>query len=161
MDGMAEHRISQRSSIFHRPEVPLYTDSAAWENVKSDLAELKAKPSLIIIDTLSRLITGLDENSAKDAGMVTKFMEQLARYFECFVLAIHHTGKDQNKGARGSSAFFANMDTVISTKLKQGGTELRVKKQKDADVSGRNQLLCGQGNWHNRSCWRVRKCSTT
>jgi hypothetical protein len=84
---------------------------------------------------MTRLITGLDENSAKDASLVTKFMEQLARYYECFVLAIHHTGKDQNKGARGSSAFYANVDTVISTKLKAGGTELRVKKQKDADVA--------------------------
>jgi hypothetical protein len=121
--------------FFISPEVPLYTDSVAWENVKLDLAELKAKPSLIVIDTLSRLITGLDENSAKDASMITKFMEQLARYYECFVLAIHHTGKDQNKGARGSSAFYANMDTVISTRLKQGGTELRARKQKDADVS--------------------------
>lgn len=121
--------------FFIGSEVPLYTDSAAWENVKKDLAELKAKPALIVIDTMTRLITGLDENSAKDASMVTKFMEQLARYYECFVLAIHHTGKDQNKGARGSSAFYANVDTVISTKLKQGGTELRVRKQKDADVS--------------------------
>lgn len=121
--------------FFIGSEVPLYTDSAAWENVKKDLVELKAKPALIVIDTMTRLITGLDENSAKDASMVTKFMEQLARYYECFVLAIHHTGKDQNKGARGSSAFYANVDTVISTKLKQGGTELRVRKQKDADVS--------------------------
>jgi hypothetical protein len=120
--------------FFIMPEVPLYTDSAAWENVKKDLSELKAKPALIVIDTMTRLITGLDENSAKDASLVTKFMEQLARYYECFVLAIHHTGKDKNKGARGSSAFYANVDTVISTKLKQGGTELRVKKQKDADV---------------------------
>lgn len=120
--------------FFIMPEVPLYTDSVAWENVKIDLAELKAKPALIVIDTLSRLITGLDENSAKDASMITKFMEQLARYYECCVLALHHTGKDQNKGARGSSAFFANMDFAISTRLKQGGTELKVKKQKDADT---------------------------
>jgi hypothetical protein len=128
MEFRSDHR------FFISPEVPLYTDSTAWENVKLDLAELKAKPSLIVIDTLTRLITGLDENSAKDASMITKFMEQLARYFECFVLAIHHTGKDQNKGARGSSAFFANVDTVLTTRRKQGGTELRVKKQKDADV---------------------------
>lgn len=121
--------------FFISSEVPLYTDSAAWECVKKDLAELKAKPALIIIDTVSRLITGLDENSAKDASMVTKFMEQLARYYECFVLGVHHTGKDQNKGMRGSSVFYANVDTVISTKLKQGGTELRVRKQKDADAS--------------------------
>lgn len=118
-----------------KDRVPLYTDAAGWENVKADLAELGAKPSLIVIDTLSRLLTGLDENSAKDATMVTNFMEQLARYYECFVLAVHHTGKDQSKGARGSSAFHANMDTVLSTKLKIGGTEFRVRKQKDADVS--------------------------
>jgi hypothetical protein len=67
--------------------------------------------------------------------MITSFMEQLARYYECFVLAVHHTGKDQSKGARGSSAFYSNMDAVLSVKLKQGGTELRVRKQKDADVS--------------------------
>ena len=118
-----------------KDRVPLYSDSDGWENVKADLAELKAKPSLIVIDTLTRLITGMDENSAKDATMITSFMEQLARYYECFVLAVHHTGKDQSKGARGSSAFYSNMDAVLSVKLKQGGTELRVRKQKDADVS--------------------------
>jgi hypothetical protein len=118
-----------------KDRVPLYSDSDGWENVKADLAELKAKPSLIVIDTLTRLITGMDENSAKDATMITNFMEQLSRYYECFVLAVHHTGKDQSKGARGSSAFYSNMDAVLSVKLKQGGTELRVRKQKDADVS--------------------------
>lgn len=118
-----------------KDRVPLYSDADGWENVKADLAELKAKPSLIVIDTLTRLITGMDENSAKDATMITNFMEQLARYYECFVLAVHHTGKDQSKGARGSSAFYSNMDAVLSVKLKQGGTELRVRKQKDADVS--------------------------
>ena len=118
-----------------KDRVPLYTDAEGWENVKADIAELGAKPSLIVIDTLSRLLMGLDENSAGDATLITHFMEQLARYYECFVLAIHHTGKDQKKGARGSSAFYANMDTVITTKTRQGGTEFRVLKQKDADVS--------------------------
>jgi len=126
-------RESHRFMIKDR--VPFFTDTDAWEHVKADLAELNAKPSLIVVDTLTRLITGMDENSAKDASMITNFMEQLARYFECFVLAVHHTGKDQAKGARGSSAFYANMDTVLSTKLKLGGTEFRVRKQKDADVS--------------------------
>jgi len=118
-----------------KDRVPFYTDSEGWENVKADLAELKAKPALIVIDTMARLSTGMDENSSKDATLITTFMENLARYYECFVLGIHHEGKDSNKGARGSSAFYANMDAVISTKLRQGGTELRVRKQKDADVS--------------------------
>lgn len=114
--------------------VPFYHDSEAWEGIKLDLAEMDAKPSLIIIDTLSRLLTGMDENSTKDATMVVGFMEALAHHYECFVLAIHHTGKDEKKGARGSSVFHANMDTVLATRLRGSGTELRVKKQKDADV---------------------------
>ena len=114
--------------------VPFYHDTEAWEHIKLDLAELGAKPSLIVIDTLSRLLTGMDENSTKDATMVVSFMESLAHHYECFVLAIHHTGKDENKGARGSSVFFANMDTVVAAKKRTEGTELRVKKQKDADI---------------------------
>lgn len=120
--------------FFIKDRVPFYTDRDAWEHVKTDLAELKAKPSLIVIDTMSRLITGLDENSAKDASMVLHFLDDLARYYECFVLVLHHTGKDQNKGARGSSVFIGNVDTMISTRKKVGGTELRIRKQKDADV---------------------------
>jgi hypothetical protein len=121
--------------FFIKNRVPFFTDIEGWENIKADLAELKAKPSLIVIDTMARFMTGLDENSAKDATMITNFMEQLARYFECFVLGIHHTGKDEKKGARGSSAFQSNLDTVISMKLKQGGAEMRVRKHKDADAS--------------------------
>lgn len=134
---MEWQKISERNGhrFFIKDRVPFFTDTDAWEHVKADLGELGAKPTLIVVDTLTRLLTGMDENSAKDASMITNFMEQLSRYFEAFVLGIHHTGKDQSKGARGSSAFYANMDTVISTRLKEGGTELRVRKQKDADVS--------------------------
>lgn len=127
--------------FFIKNRVPFFTDTQAWEHVKEDLAELKAKPALIIIDTMSRLLTGMDENSSKDATMITNFMEQLAHYYECFVLAIHHTGKDQSKGARGSSAFYANLDVVISTRKRQDGTEFRIRKQKDADVSDDSQYL--------------------
>jgi hypothetical protein len=134
---MDHHDIEFRNDhrFYIKNRVPFFTDVDAWEGVKEDLGLLKAKPALIIIDTLTRLITGMDENSAKDASMIVNFMEELARYYECFVLAIHHTGKDQSKGARGSSVFHANLDVVISTKLRQGGTEFRVRKQKDADVS--------------------------
>jgi hypothetical protein len=51
------------------------------------------------------------------------------------VLVVHHTGKDQKRGARGSSVFYANLDVMLTTKKHQDGTYLRVLKQKDADVS--------------------------
>lgn len=123
---------SHRLAIF--PRVPFMGDVDGWAGVKLDIEELGIKPRLIVLDTLTRLLTGFDENSTKDASMATGFMEDLARFYECFVLAIHHTGKDESKGARGSSAFFANMDTVLSTQKKFGGTEFRVRKHKDADA---------------------------
>jgi hypothetical protein len=127
-----ENRDEHRFLIMDR--VPLHSDTDAWEAIKADLAELDAKPALIVIDTLARLLTGLDENSAKDITMVTGFLESLARYYECFVLVIHHTGKDEKKGARGSSALLANVDASFSTTKKDGGSALSVVKQKDADV---------------------------
>lgn len=134
-----ENREGHRIILKNR--VPFYHDTEAWEHVKLDLAEMGAKPSLIVVDTLSRLLTGMDENSTKDATMVVGFMEALAHHYECFVLAVHHTGKDEKKGARGSSVFYANMDTVLATRLRGGGTELRVKKQKDADVPDEPQYF--------------------
>jgi hypothetical protein len=97
--------------------------------------ELKAKPALIVIDTMTRLLNRARREFRQRREHDHEFHGAACPLFECFVLAIHHTGKDQNKGARGSSAFYANIDAVISMKLRQGGTELRVRKQKDADVS--------------------------
>jgi hypothetical protein len=117
-------------------QVPFYHDKELWDDFKIQMAELNKRPKLIVIDTLARLLTGMDENSAKDATMVTTFMEDMARFYECFVLSVHHTGKDESKGARGSSAFYANMDMALHAKKHSSGTatEIKVKKQKDADV---------------------------
>lgn len=123
-----------RLAIF--PRVPFLGDKDGWEGVKADIAEMGINPSLIIVDTLTRLMTGFDENSTRDANLATGFLEDLARYFECFSLAVHHTGKDESRGARGSSAFFANVDTVLMTKKMNGGARLAVKKHKDADADG-------------------------
>lgn len=120
--------------FFILDRVPAFTDTERWEGIKADLAHLNVKPALVVVDTMARLLTGMDENSAKDVTMVTDFMEGIARHYECLALAIHHTGKDEKKGARGSSAFQANMDTLLSTTKKHGGMELRVKKHKDADA---------------------------
>lgn len=116
------------------PMVPYLHNKEGWDAIHLDMDQLGMRPSLIVIDTLSRLMTGMDENNAKEAVMAIDFMENLARYYECFVLAVHHEGKDATKGARGSSALISNPDMAINTKKKGNGTEVRIKKQKDVDV---------------------------
>lgn len=122
--------------LFVLDRVPPLDNIEGWEGVKADLARLGVKPALIILDTMSRLMVGFDENSSKDATMAVGFMEDLSRYFEGFVLAIHHTGKDEKRGARGSSVFGANLDSALAMTKKGEGAELRVKKHKDADADG-------------------------
>jgi hypothetical protein len=121
--------------------VPFFHDKDAWTALKLELGELSIRPSLIIMDTLSRFMTGLDESNTKEANMVVDFLEKLARYYECFVLVIHHTGKDLSKGARGSSLYHANMDVMLETRKKDNGTALHVKKQKEIDEPDKPYLF--------------------
>lgn len=125
--GNEDHR------FFLYPYVPAYADTGQWEDIRTQIDELGVHPRLIIIDTLTRVLAGLDENSSKDANMVTKFLEDLAAHYDCFVLAVHHTGKDEARGARGSSVFYANLDTALYLRKKSGGVSLVVKNHKEAD----------------------------
>lgn len=93
------------------------------------------KPKLIIIDTLSKAMAGLNENDALDAGKFIQFCDSLVETFGCTVIAIHHTGKDQTRGARGSSAFLAGFDTVLEVQAnkKNKAVSVWVRKHKDAE----------------------------
>mgnify|MGYP001191326575 FL=1 len=69
------------------------------------------KPKLIIIDTLSRYSTGMDENSNSDmALLIETITNKLAIPLGCAVMLIHHTGK-QGSSARGASALTGTLDT--------------------------------------------------
>ena len=69
------------------------------------------KPKLILIDTLSRYSTGMDENSNSDmAQLIETITNKLAIPLGCAVMLIHHTGK-QGSSARGASALTGALDT--------------------------------------------------
>lgn len=92
------------------------------------------KPILIVLDTTSKVMAGLNENDARDAGQFIRFCDSLVEAFGCSVLAIHHTGKDDARGARGSSAFHAGFDSVVEIKATREtkAVEAWIRKHKDA-----------------------------
>lgn len=100
-------------------------DIAALRAIASDL-----QPALIIIDTLARCTVGVEENSARDIGVVIDNLDSLRRATGACVLTIHHTGKELANGARGSSALRAAMDTEIEL-VGADTMTVRVTKQKD------------------------------
>lgn len=93
-------------------------------------------PDGVILDTLSTMIAGEDENSAAVASAAIRAMRRIAAEINpagALVPAIHHTGKDETRGARGSGGLTANADFVGRLKAnKEAGTAvLRVEKMRD------------------------------
>jgi hypothetical protein len=89
------------------------------------------KPVLVVFDTLSRTAVGLEENSAKDMGILTDAAHRLRdTQIDMSVLLIHHTGKDKTT-IRGSSALEANVDTVYLAEGTDTGITFKRTKRKD------------------------------
>lgn len=74
------------------------------------------KPELIVMDTLARSAIGLDENSAKDMGQIVALMDAIRTKVDCSVLVIHHAGKDENRGARGSGSLMGGVDAAFEVR---------------------------------------------
>ncbi|WP_050783468.1 AAA family ATPase [Methylobacterium nodulans] len=86
---------------------------------------------LIVIDTLSRVMSGGDENSSVDMGGLVKNLDLIRHHTKAHVMVVHHSGKDQAKGARGHSLLRAALDT----ELEVADREITVQKQRDMDQS--------------------------
>jgi len=115
--------------------------------------------AVICIDTLAQSMPGLDENSAKDTGIVLHNLTKLSLDTQSFVCVVHHTGKDKTKGMRGSSSMRGAFDMTLyvnksgsayswsSDKIKDGpddeieGFEL-VQVKVDTDDDGQKVTSC-------------------
>lgn len=84
------------------------------------LAQIKAwlgdrKLKLLAIDTAGKTLAGLNENESGTVRTFHQMCDRLREEFGCSVVAIHHSGKDAERGARGSTAWQADFDSVIET----------------------------------------------
>lgn len=89
------------------------------------------KPLLIVIDTLSRVMAGGDENSAADMTSLIRNIDGIREVTGATVLLVHHTGKDAARGARGHSSLRAATDTEIEVGNENGARMAMVTKQRD------------------------------
>jgi hypothetical protein len=110
-------------------------DLAQLESVRDIRDSIKKRcPSagLIFVDTLALSHSG-DENSTKDMSLMLRNCQTLAEETGAVVILVHHTGKDETKGMRGSSAVYAGADFVyeITSAGKEHG--MQIDKQKDGE----------------------------
>jgi RecA-family ATPase len=90
--------------------------------------------SIVVIDTLARVLHGADENSAADMSTMVDNAAKLTDALGASVVLIHHCGKDPARGARGSSVLHAAADTEILIGKREGGNSAIVTKQRDGET---------------------------
>jgi hypothetical protein len=97
-----------------------------------DAAEAASAPVVwVIVDTLSRAMAGGDENSPVDMGRIVAAADRIRADIGCHLTFVHHSGKDQARGARGHSLLRAATDTEIE--VEPG--KVTVTKQRDMEAN--------------------------
>ena len=102
---------------------------------------------LVIVDTLNCYFQE-DENSATEARRFNQAVKRLVRETGATVLVLHHTGKNQAAGMRGSTAFRAGADFVLRLERNKEDDIIRLTQEKnrnDVNFKPINLRLVPQG----------------
>lgn len=120
-------------------------DRDAIVNLIDDVsAEFNQPVVMLVLDTLSRIMTGGDENAAKDMTAVVSNIDNIRQRSNVHTAIVHHAGKDIAKGARGHSSLRAATDTEIELTRTGEGDDKRflmaVRKQRE--LIGDDTFVC-------------------
>lgn len=88
---------------------------------------------LVSVDTVSRSLGGADENGQEAMGSFVKACDAIRRHAGGSLLGVHHSGKDKDRGMRGSSVLLGACDAVIRLTKSDAMVTLKIEKQKDAE----------------------------
>ncbi len=92
------------------------------------------RPAVVVIDTLSTALAGRKENDATDLADFWDVCKVIEAGLGTSLFLVHHTGKDTDRGARGSSNIAAGLTTMFELKAneKAGLILLWMEKQRNA-----------------------------
>ena len=93
------------------------------------------KVAIVFIDTLARCFGGADENKTADMNLFVAGCDKIRVETGVTVVVVHHTGKNREKDARGSSALRAACDFeyLVDRPDKQMFYTLKCTKLKDSE----------------------------
>jgi hypothetical protein len=111
-------------------------DCAALVALVEEIKAQHGRVALVVVDTLARAMTG-NENAPDDMGRFVAACGAIREAGETHVLVVHHSGKDQARGARGHSSLRAATDVELEVTNGEGGGCIKVTKHRD-DAGGRS-----------------------
>ena len=115
--------------------IPAAPDLLKGDDVRALIKALKAAGpwALVIMDTFAQVMPGGNENSGEDVGKALGHCKTISAVLGCPILLIHHSGKDETRGARGRSGLRAACDTEMEVIRAEQERALTVTKQKDGE----------------------------
>jgi primase-polymerase (primpol)-like protein len=129
-----EYGVCDVPLALRRAGLDLLKNAADTANVVALAREVSKRGpiGLIVIDTLSRVIAGGDENAATDMTAFIRNVDMIRQQTGAHIMVVHHTGKDAAKGARGHSSLRAATDTEIEISIDEAGNRFaNTTKQRD------------------------------
>jgi hypothetical protein len=122
--------------------VNLFDDPDEVDRLIADILGISdpmgCKVELVCFDTFSRMVGSGDEDRARDVNVVVRTGERIQRATGAHVMIIHHTGKDRERGMRGSNALLGAVDAAVEV-VKDDDTGLcsaKVTAIKDGEPKG-------------------------
>ena len=130
----------ENAPLFVSDRAAILTDQLAVQETMSAIQAMVEEsgetPVLFLIDTLARNFQG-NENSQEDMGRFITHVDAIKAHFNCSVMIVHHSGKDGDKGARGSSALKGAVDTEYQCSITESGdkkvTTVKNTKMKESE----------------------------
>ena len=89
--------------------------------------------ALTIFDTFAQVTAGGNENSGEDMGKALKAAQDYGRATGSAIVLIHHSGKDEARGARGWSGIKAAVDAELEVVRSDDDRVMTVTKLKDGE----------------------------
>lgn len=134
------HGINGRLPFIVMPKPVNLLDDAAdvaavIQLIEHAAGETRLPVRMVVIDTLSRAMAGGNENSSEDMTALIRNCDQIRAQTSAHICIVHHSGKDEAKGARGHSSLRAATDTEIEIKADPDRkiSTVRIAKQRDLE----------------------------
>ena len=105
-----------------------------FAELERELDAMRPKPRLLVIDTLTGMTSGIDQNSAKDMAAFAETCKMLKLITGAAVLVVHHSGHKDKGRSKGAVDLWAACDKVVglSRTGRDGALTIKCSKSRNA-----------------------------
>jgi KaiC/GvpD/RAD55 family RecA-like ATPase len=132
-DWSGKHQLPVTRVFVYNSTLNLTDFERALEEVQSAVTKVDLgpdRPALIVIDTVRDALGGADENDAGVMAYAVKVARTIGRMVGATVLLVAHTPYGDTTRPRGSSAFPAAVDVILSVEQKDSTITATVTKRR-------------------------------